>query len=192
MGKIEERGRTSAKRVKIQSILLASLYAAGAISLLALAPNAVRLLRYADPYMDRKLNPTRRMSQALSRMQARGLVRRLPTGAFELTTRGKLEASRMYSMLDVLAPKPRKWDGRWRIVTFDIWERRRQVRRRLRDILHMTGIIRLQNSVWIYPYDCEELVGFIRADLRLGPSILYFVADGVENDTRIKKQFGLT
>jgi len=191
MGKIEERGRKSAKRIQIQNILLASLYTAGAITLLALAPNAVRLMRYADPYVDRKMNPARRMSQALSRMRSRGLVRRLPNGAFELTARGTREAARMYSMMDVLAPKPRKWDGRWRIVMFDIWERRRQVRVRLRELLQRTGFIKLQNSVWIYPYDCEELVAFIRVDLKLGPSVLYFVADGVENDARIKKHFGL-
>lgn len=192
MGTIEERGRKNAKRIKIQNILLATLYTAGAISLVMLAPNAARLLRYADPYIDRKLNPARRMSQALSRMRARGLVRRLPSGAFELTARGKREASRMYSMLDVLAPRPRKWDGRWRIVMFDIWERRRHVRRQLRDLLHRTGFIRLQNSVWIYPHDCEELIAFIRTDLKLGPSILYFVADGIENDAKVKKLFGLT
>jgi len=191
MGKIEVRGSRSAKRIRIQNILLASLYTAGTISLLALAPNAVRLMRYADPYLDRKMNPARRMGQALSRMQSRGLVRRLPSGAFELTARGTNEAARMYSMMDVLAPKPRKWDGRWRIVMFDIWERRRQVRVRLRELLQRTGFIKLQNSVWIYPYDCEELIAFIRIDLKLGPSVLYFVADGVENDARIKKHFGL-
>ena len=191
MGRVEERGRKTAKRIRIQNILLASLYTAGAISLLALAPNAVRLMRYADPYIDRKMNPARRMSQALSRMQSRGLVRRLPNGAFELTARGTNEAARMYSMMDVLAPKPRKWDGRWRIVMFDIWESRRHVRGRLRELLQRTGFIRLQNSVWIYPYDCEELITFIRVDLKLGPSVLYFVADGVENDVRIKKHFRL-
>ena len=77
------------------------------------------------------------------------------------------------------------------MVIFDIWERRRGVRDKLRRTLEKAGFRRVQDSVWVCPYDCEELVAFLRADLRLGEGILYLIAEGVENDAKLRKLFGL-
>lgn len=53
------------------------------------------------------------------------------------------------------------------------------------------GFLKLQDSVWIYPYDCEELVALLKADFRIGKDILYVIADSLENDGWIKRHFGL-
>lgn len=54
------------------------------------------------------------------------------------------------------------------------------------------GFVRIQNSVWVYPYDCEELIAFIRADLRLGKGLLYIVAEGIEYDKHLRTHFKLS
>ena len=74
---------------------------------------------------------------------------------------------------------------------FDIWERRRPIRDKLRRALQKAGFRRIQNSVWVNPYDCEELVALLRADLRLGEGVLYLIAEGVENDQKLRQWFGL-
>lgn len=88
--------------------------------------------------------------------------------------------------------RPQKWDGRWRIVIFDVPERRRQARDILRETLIRVGFYKLQGSVWVYPYDCEELVALIKADYELGKDVLYIIASKLEGDLRLKRHFSLT
>jgi phenylacetic acid degradation operon negative regulatory protein len=50
----------------------------------------------------------------------------------------------------------RAWDGRWRLVIFDIPNQRNAERARLRRYLHGRDFGYLQNSVWISPDPLEE------------------------------------
>src|SRR3989344_2704281 len=100
-------------------------------------------------------------------------------------------SQRLHVAEEIHLQKPKKWDGRWRVVIFDVWERRRNIRNKLRSMLEKAGFLRLQDSVWIYPYDCEELVAFLRADLKLGNGVLYIIAEGIENDAKYRIHFDL-
>lgn len=53
------------------------------------------------------------------------------------------------------------------------------------------GFIRLQDSVWIYPYDCEDLLTLLKADLKVGKDLLYMIVDSLEGDAKIRLFFGL-
>jgi hypothetical protein len=57
--------------------------------------------------------------------------------------------------------------------------------------LQKIGFIKIQDSVWAYPYDCEEVLALIRADLRLGGGVIYLIAEGIENDKSLRMKFGL-
>jgi len=87
--------------------------------------------------------------------------------------------------------KPRKWDGRWRVLAFDISEKRRYLRKRIRSVLYSVGFVRLQDSVWIYPYDCEDMMTLLKADLKIGKEVLYLIVDSLENDKEYRKHFKL-
>ena len=194
MGTIERVVKKRVQRVRIQNAILLSLYGAGALSLMLAAPNSVRLMRTLDPYLDRKLNPSRRMQQAISRLVARGLVGRPRKGGrmgLALTAKGTRVAKRLKTLESIQIHKPLRWDKRWRIVIFDVWERRKYVRERLRGMLIKMGFKRVQDSVWAHPYDCEELIAFIRTDLRLGRGVLYLVADAIEGERELRKHFNL-
>ena len=60
----------------------------------------------------------------------------------------------------------RRWDGRWRLVLFDVPEARRSARNKLRRYLQDRGFGYLQNSVWITPDPMTEQ----RALLADGPA----------------------
>lgn len=51
-----------------------------------------------------------------------------------------------------------KWDGKFRMVTYDIAEDKRRERDRLRRILQLSHLRKWQNSVWITPYPVEGLL----------------------------------
>ena len=85
----------------------------------------------------------------------------------------------------------KRWDKRYRMIIFDIPERRRIVRDQLRRIMRECGFLRIQDSVWVSPYDCEELIILIKADLHIGKDVLYTIVEKIENDKWIKKYFNL-
>ena len=70
-------------------------------------------------------------------------------------------------------------------------EHLRFVRDQIRATLVSVGFRRLQDSVWIYPYDCEELIILLKADLEIGKDLLYMIVDTLEADEDIIDYFGL-
>ena len=52
------------------------------------------------------------------------------------------------------------------------------------------GFVRLQDSVWIYPYDCEDFMVLLKADFKIGKDVLYMIVDELEGDGRLRKEFG--
>jgi len=86
--------------------------------------------------------------------------------------------------------KPKRWDRKWRVVIFDIGEKQRRIRDQLRITLNKIGFVKLQKSVWVYPYDCEDFMMLLKANFELGRNLLYLVVDEIEDDQWLKKIFG--
>jgi CRISPR-associated endonuclease Cas2 len=107
-----------------------------------------------------------------------------------LTTKGK---SRLMSFsIDLIEiKKPKSWDGKWRLVMFDLPIKYTKARNSLRFKLKQLGFIQFQKSVWIYPYDCEDLISLLKADFKIGKDILYMIVEKLENDWRLRKSFNL-
>ena len=189
MGVIESRVRKSIRRSKVNRAVIAGLAVAGTLALVAIAPNAAGVL-------GKMLTPQRKQNikRSLSRLVANGYV------ALEETSTGKKRArltpkGERYAALlgeGKLAPKkPKRWDGKWRMLVFDIPERRRKVRDQTRLTLVNLGFLRLQDSVWVYPYDCEDLITLFKTDFRIGKDLLYVVADAIEHDGPLRGHFGV-
>ena len=77
------------------------------------------------------------------------------------------------------------------MLIFDIPEKRKPLREKIRSTLLSIGFLRLQDSVWIYPYQCEDLVNLLKADFKVGKDLLYLIVDSIENDKFFRKSFGL-
>ena len=128
---------------------------------------------------------------ALGRLIAKGYVRKNQKGSFEITEAGRRHLLMEEAAVDKPAAKKRRWDGQFRLVMFDIPEKRRGTRDRLRIMMHNFGFLRLQDSVWISPYDCEDVIALVKAELRVGKDILYAVVNQMENDRWIRDHFRL-
>ena len=189
MGELEREVKTRIRRTKLNKAIIDVLVTAGVVAVALVAPNAVGALGKIG------LLPQRRYQahKALGRMIAAGLVKLESKGDAKfvrLTSSGERLAAEM-QLGKVVPKKTRAWDGKWRIVIFDIPERRRTVRARIRETLKLFEFYRLQDSVWVYPYDCEDLILLLKADLRVGKDILYIVADVLENDKYLRAHFKL-
>ena len=192
--KTEERVARRVKRERIQNIVLLSLLGITALGMAAAGPNALQLLRHVQKLFGPKQKLNRRLGQSITRLIDKGLVVRRGTGdkmALSLTEKGKRLAELLESEQRARPQKPRRWDKKWRIIIFDVWERRRGIRDKLRLKLEGMGFVKIQDSVWAYPYPCEDFFTFLRADLRLGKGMLYMVVEEIENDRELRKHFDM-
>jgi CRISPR-associated endonuclease Cas2 len=187
MGNIEETSKKRKSKQNIQKAILSVVEAAGVITLVTLLPNTATLLKSFG------YDPARRQKEIVKRARE-NLVRKgllmYKNGFLELTVKGQEELKKM-ELKDWKLEKPKKWDGRWRMLIFDIPEKQRNVRDKVRKTLLSIGFIKVQQSVWIYPYDCEDLVTLLKADFKIGKDLLYLIVDSMENDKSFRKFFGL-
>ena len=162
--------------------------------MIVMAPNAVRLLKYVEKVVGPSPRLKRRVSQKYSELVSQGIFRRIATqdgSRIELTEKGIKIAEELSQREEVRPVQQKKWDQKWRIIMFDVWERRRRVRDELRETLKEIGFVKVQDSAWAYPYPCEKLLVFLRTHLKLGLGILYVVADEIEYDEKLRQHFKL-
>ncbi len=195
MGIQEKEIAKKVRRVRIQNIILGSLAIGGLISLALLAPGTLQVLKQFDKQRIRKKDPHYIFNDSLRRLKERGLIEIIEKNGkkfTQLTTRGQIAITRIPRLYQKnLRIKPKRWDGKWRLVIFDIKENRRGIRDGLRSTLSRIGFVKLQQSVWVYPYDCEDLIMLLKTDYKIGKDILYMIVDTIEGDYRLKKIFNL-
>lgn len=187
MGTIEAASKKRATKGTVRRAVLQTVAAAGILGVALVAPNALVLLKQAGILPAKHQRHS--ISIARNRLLKEGfLVYR--NGKVALTKKGE-NALSMLMLQEYKIPTPKRWDGKWRILIFDIPEHRKRTRDLVRKTLQDVGFIRLQDSVWVYPYDSEDLLILLKADFRIGKDMLYIIADSIENDGLYRKHFGL-
>ena len=187
MGKLETEARKRTRKRNLRKIILGTVAMAGILSIGAIVPNALVAMAKLG------LLPRKQDDSLLKRT-----YRRLVHQGF-LRYRGKFlhvtpKGDRLLHHLDPTEKNravPKHWDGKWRVLIFDIPEKRRSLRYQIRTSLISIGFVRLQDSVWVYPYDCEDFIALLKADLKIGKSVLYMIVESLEYDTHLKKHFKL-
>ncbi len=106
-----------------------------------------------------------------------------------LTKKGKLKALTYY--FEKMKIKTVKWDGKWRIVVFDIPEKLRRGRDALREKLKKLGFYELQKSVFVFPYECQNEIEFIVEFFDLRRYVRFGVLELIDNELHLKKIFKL-
>ncbi len=184
---MEEISRRKGRRNRIRTATLQVIKAAGVLSVALVAPNVVGAMHKMG------LINTERQDESVARAR-RSLIKaghlKLENGFLRLTEGGEKELRRLQAYAGMRA-LPKRWDERWRVIVFDIPESRRKVRVRLREMIEGAGFVKLQNSVWVYPYDSEELVALLKADLRIGKQLLYMIVESIESDQWLRQHFQL-
>ncbi len=191
VGKIEQKISREVRRTRINSAIITTLAAVGVLSVALMAPNVLQALgRFG------LINPRQKkygINKSLKRLIERGYIRVEGIGkqkSITLTPKGEKYAALLGE--GRLAPRrPKRWDGKWRMLMFDIPERRKRLREIVRMHLIEFGFERMQDSVWVYPYDCEDLIALLKIEYGVEKDILYIIADAIENDFALRKHFNL-
>ena len=107
-----------------------------------------------------------------------------------LTKLGEKHALK-YDPDSILIPMPVRWDKKWRIIVFDIPERKRKARDALRLEMKKLGFLELQKSVWVYPYDCRDAVDFLVEFFEVRTCVRYLVVSEISHDADLRMHFNL-
>lgn len=108
------------------------------------------------PYVYAALGMSYRKSSidaAANELARKGLLEKNEREGLRLTSAGANVKQRLYQA------RCEEWDGRWRVVIFDIPERERKIRDDFRFELKKLGLGPWQKSVWVTPFDISAELG---------------------------------
>ena len=112
---------------------------------------------------------------------------------YTLTSTGQKEA--FFSILKTGGHLPRnnnqKWDKKWRIIFFDVPEKKRRYRDELRSMLKTIGFKEFQKSTWIYPYKVPEFLKEILFEEGIKQYTRLITTYDIEYDKDLRKMFNL-
>jgi len=181
------------ERTNIKGLILKTIEVAGLISVAMVAPGVVIALNKAQK-RKRKYEQRYHVNRAIREMISVGLVEYHKNDreiiCLRLTEKGKTKL-KDYALENLKIKKPWRWDKKYQVIIFDIKEFKRKTRDKLRRWLEHLGFIRLQNSVWVYPYECREVIILLKSHFKIGKEVLYMTVDSIENDKWLKKEFNL-
>lgn len=106
-----------------------------------------------------------------------------------LTEEGKKKAG--WLQIDALKiKKPKRWDGNWRLVIFDIAQLKKLYRDSFRGKLKELGFSPLQKSIWVHPFECGDEIELLRNFFGLSEKELRLViAKNIGDDGALRKLF---
>lgn len=97
-----------------------------------------------------------------------------------------------YNFDEMALPQKRRWNGKWHIIIFDIPEKKKAAREALREKFQDLGMVMLQKSAWVWPYECRNEIRLIQEVFGLNEKeVNYIVADYIEEERSPRKHFNL-
>lgn len=107
-----------------------------------------------------------------------------------LTEKGKKHALQ-FNFEKMEIKKMSFWDGKWRMVFYDIPEKRKKLREALRKKLKELDFYELQKSVFVHPYPCKDEIDFIIEFFDARNFVHYAEIDNLTNEANLKLNFHL-
>ena len=147
--------------------------------------------RPIEDYFNWRKIDKKRFSDDLKRLEREGVIKiylENNQSIIELSHKGKNK------IRPILAKEyqyhyPKKWDGKWRIVIFDIPEKKKLSREVFRQKIREIGFSRLQKSVFVFPFDCKDMIDYLKELLGISPFVQYIVAEMVETQVDLLNYF---
>lgn len=168
------------KRETLVSLILADLLRSKATPLLA-PYKFMRKLQHLGPGD---------YAHKIWQMEKRGVVKVLSKGDkkfIKITKKGELQILLEKAKIE----RSKFWDGKWRLVIFDIPESSRDKRNLLRRLLKSNEFYKLQASVFINPYPLNrEAIDYLK-QTGLIDYIRLLRVDDIDEDKYLLKRFGL-
>lgn len=128
------------------------------------------------------------LARAIRHLRKKGLVQTVKEKRVlpRITAQGKVRVKALIPSYD----SKRLWDGRIYLITYDVARARNKKRDDLRRFLRQIGCGRLQDSVWMTPYNPKELIKEFVAEKKLFEDMILVSSlgqDGAVGEMEIKE-----
>lgn len=179
-------------RGEIAKGILLGLAAGGFLAVSLALPNFPQVFRFFDNNAKERY----KMKRAISSLKNKRLVKiYLKDGQefMEITENGKKKVL-FYELDEIKIKRNKKWDGFWRVAAFDIPERHRKARMALSSKMKEMGLLSLQKSLFISPFDFLDELDFIGEVFNVRKYILYFTIKSFSDKNQenfLKSNFNL-
>ncbi len=180
-----EKNKKKYSRGEIARVILKSLLIGGAVVLVLSSPYAAQMI--TNYFMGDR----RKFMRGIDNLKKTKYVKAYYKDGkevIEITEKGK-KRSLQYDFEDIKINIPKRWDGIWRIVTYDIQEKKKKSRDRFLIRLKELGFYPYQKSMFIFPFPCKDEIDFMKEHLFLRNEIIYVEASYIDNEERMKEKF---
>lgn len=118
------------------------------------------------------------LSMAIKRLRENGLIDFVDnkTLMFRLTDSGKDK-----TLWIKMKEEEKQWDGKWRLIIWDIPEKKRTARDLLRWKLKKLGFIQFQKSVWGTKKNCTKILREFIKQIGIENWVMVIESDNIEN-----------
>ncbi len=189
--KAEEFLNSNTVAVNITKVTLAIVAVGGLLVIGAVAPNLVQLLKGR---IHTKHYSSKQLQKAYHNLKYNGFVEIKTNQQGKsfvcLTKKGERKLANL-DLDSLVIVKPKKWDGKWRVLMFDLPVRFRKAREAFRWKIKNLGFWQLQKSVWVYPYLCEEEMVFVAEFFGVTKHIEILTVEKLLREDELKKHFNL-
>lgn len=183
------------KYAKVADVL--ALVGAGAFLAASVAiPNLPRALKlFYNPQANEawKRFNTPYLKRVLKRLEEQKLVETETKKDYQIvkiTNAGRRRILK-YSLGELEIKKPKSWDRKWHLVSYDIPTDKHSRRDTFRAYLEAWGFYPLHESVFLHAYPCEKEVEFLREYFGVGKFVRIFTVEKIEDDKPFREFFGV-
>lgn len=179
-----------ANKSEIAKMILSVLAVAGIIVVALTIPNIMMAFKPFMKGSSRKFD-NKQIKHSLRGLAKNELIYIKQEGdqiIIKLTKNGRAKLLK-YKLDDMKLKVPSKWDGKWRLVIFDIPEKFKTTRHYFRLKLKELGFVSLQKSVWVCPYPCEDEIDFIKEVYEIRPFVRVVTAESIDIQNDLKSKF---
>lgn len=119
-----------------------------------ISPNIIQLLKPFIKNADNKALDfeLKRLIRHMKRLNLIVLEKHNDGSSYVKLTKKGTDRLKEVEIEEITIDPPKKWDGLWRIVSFDIKQEKKNERYEFLAQLHRLGFVRAYQSMWVYPF----------------------------------------
>jgi len=133
-----------------------------------------------------------RLRQVIKRMQSSKLVEvkeEKGVPIIKITHKGKQKLLRY--KIDEMVLDESNWDGKWRLIIYDVQTGKRANSEMFRTMLNKLRFLKLQKSVYLTPFKCEDEIEYLRLLFEIGNEVQILKVGSLENEAAYRRYFGI-
>src|SRR3989338_1452058 len=133
-----------------------------------------------------------RLRQVIKRMQNSKLVEvkeEKGVPIIKITHKGKQKLLRY--KIDEMVLDESNWDSKWRLVIYDVQTGKRANSEMFRIMLNKLRFLKLQKSVYLTPFKCEDEIEYLRLLFEIGNEVQILKVGSLENEAAYRRYFGI-